>query len=68
MLLKDLIYIGFFDGKINGKSYHIYKFADLNFYKILYFSTLEEKSFVNGLIYKCTIKCKNDKFKITDVK
>lgn len=67
MITKDLIYVGSFDGNIKSKTYHIYKFADLNFYKILYFSSEKEISFVNGLVYKCSIVYQNDKFKITDV-
>lgn len=68
MITKDLIYVGSFDGSIKNKTYHIYKFADLNFYKILYFSSDQEKSFVDGLVYKCSIVYQKDKFKITDVR
>lgn len=68
MITKDLIYVGSFDGNMKGKTYHIYKFADLNLYRVLYFSTSEEKSFALGLVYKCTIEYQKDKFKITDVK
>lgn len=68
MITKDLIYVGSFEGNMKGKTYYIYKFADLNFYKVLYFSSSDEKSFVNGLIYKCSIEYQKDKFKITNVK
>ena len=68
MITRDLIYVGSFDGNMKGNTYHIYKFVDLNFYKILYYSTTEKKSFVNGLVYKCSIEYHKDKFKITNVK
>ena len=68
MITKDLIYIGSFEGNMKGKTYHIYKFVDLNYYKVLYFSSSEEKAFVNGMIYKCNIEYQKDKFKITNVK
>lgn len=68
MITKDLIYVGSFDGNMKGKTYHIYKFVDLNLYKVLFYSTSDEKSFVSGLIYKCNIEYQKDRFKITNVK
>lgn len=68
MITKDLIYVSSFDGNIKSKTYHIYKFVDLNLYKVLYFSSDQEKPFVEGLVYKCSIVYQKDKFKITDVK
>lgn len=68
MIIKDLIYEGFFESDIKGKTYYIYKFVDLSLYKVLYFSSTEKQSFIIGVIYKCTIEYQNDKFKITKVK
>lgn len=67
MITKNLTFLGAFESNFKGVSYNIYKFADFNNYKVMYFSTEKKYNLEIGLVYKCDVEYQNNKFKITDV-
>lgn len=67
MITKNLTFLGAFENNFRGVSYNIYKFADFNNYKVMYFSTEKKYNLEIGLVYKCSVEYQNNKFKITDV-
>lgn len=68
MISKNLTFVGAFESNFKNVSYNIYKFADFDNYKILYFSTEKKYNLEVGLVYNCILEVQNNKFKIANVK
>lgn len=68
LITKNLTFVGSFESNFRNTSYNIYKFADFDNYRVMYFSSEKKYNLELGLVYKCVLEFQNNKFKITDVK